>query len=88
MSLLERRVQLLLEQEQYARVEAEARRSGRSVNAVIRSAIDATLVGSDDARLAALGRFLEATGRPSQEKAQPWSEIKRDLERELDRDAP
>jgi len=41
MSTLERRLQLLLDQERYERVAAEARESGRSVNAVIREAIDA-----------------------------------------------
>ncbi len=87
MSLLERRVQLLLDQEQYARVEAEARRSGRSVNAVIRSAIATSLVGKGDARSAALGDFLSMVQAPSDEPAQTWAEIKDDLEHDLDREA-
>ncbi|WP_148613597.1 antitoxin [Nocardioides rubriscoriae] len=37
---MERRLQLLLDQERYDRVAAEATRSGRSVAAVIREAID------------------------------------------------
>lgn len=40
MSVMERRLQLLLDADRYARVAAEAKRSGRSVAAVIRSAID------------------------------------------------
>ncbi|MEO9324332.1 hypothetical protein ABFT23_12635 [Nocardioides sp. C4-1] len=40
MSVMERRLQLLLDQERYDRVAAEATRSGRSVAAVIREAID------------------------------------------------
>ena len=40
MSVLERRLQLLLSHDQYDRVAAEAGRSGRSVNAVVRDALD------------------------------------------------
>ena len=43
MSVMERRLQLLLDQERFAKVEAEARASGRSVAAIIREAIAATL---------------------------------------------
>lgn len=40
MSLLEKRLQLLLDADRYAKVSREAERSGRSVAAVIREAID------------------------------------------------
>lgn len=49
MSTLERRVHLLLAQEQYERVEAEAKRRHSSVGSVIREAIDL-----------AYGHFVEA----------------------------
>lgn len=60
MSLLERRLQLLLDQERYARVAGEAERSGRSVAAVIREAIDVRFAdeGADARRSEALGKFL------------------------------
>ncbi|MDO5627009.1 MAG: hypothetical protein Q4G43_01695 [Mobilicoccus sp.] len=40
MSLMERRLQILLDEKRYDRVAAEADRSGRSVAAVVREAID------------------------------------------------
>lgn len=40
MSVMERRLQLLLDAERYGKVADEAQRSGRSVAAVIREAID------------------------------------------------
>ena len=43
MSGLERRVQLLLDADRYERIAAEAKRTGHSVNAVIRDAIDLSL---------------------------------------------
>ena len=64
MSTLERRLQLLLDQERYERVAAEARESGRSVNAVIREAIDAHYPPGAEARSAAWTRFLDATAVP------------------------
>lgn len=46
---MERRLQLLLDAERYARLAGEAERSGRSVAAVIREAIDFRFPGEDDA---------------------------------------
>ena len=64
MSTLERRVQLLLDEQQYATVAAEAKQSGRSVNAVIRSAIDMAFGGGAD-RSAAILDFLDRTSEPA-----------------------
>ncbi|KGN31021.1 hypothetical protein N802_05295 [Knoellia sinensis KCTC 19936] len=82
MSTLERRLQLLLDHERYARVAAEAERSGRSVNAVIREAIDAHYPVGAESRAVALGEFLAltASSRPGPSDNREWSEIKRELE--------
>lgn len=61
MSTLERRLQLLLTEEQHARLAAEAARSGRSVNAVIREAIDRQHPDEATRRAAALQRWLDRT---------------------------
>ena len=47
--MLNRRTQILLDEERYARLEQAAQVSGRSVAAVIREAIDAKLARDDDA---------------------------------------
>lgn len=47
MTVLERRLQILLDPAQYARLEAEARRRSQSVGATVRAAIDDFL--DDDA---------------------------------------
>lgn len=50
-AIMTRRLQLLLDEERYRRVEAEAKKKRLSVAAVIRDAIDESL-GSEDAELA------------------------------------
>lgn len=45
--MLDRRTQILLDEERYSRLERAARESGRSVAAVIRDAIDAKLAHDD-----------------------------------------
>ena len=62
MSLLERRLQLLLDADRYDRVCAEAARSGRSVAAVIREAIDLRFPDDEDsARVQAVKALLSLT---------------------------
>ncbi|NYE01742.1 putative DNA-binding protein [Kineosphaera limosa] len=58
MSVMGRRLQLLLDQERYDRVAAEAQRSGRSVAAVIREAIDLRFESSHRERRAAAAANL------------------------------
>lgn len=85
-SPLERRLQLLLDQERYARVEAEARASGRSVAAVIREAIDYRFdVDAQAARRSeAARRFLElARGTDHQPPLSDWAAIKQAMGDEL-----
>lgn len=50
MSLLERRLQVLLDPAQYDRLEVEARRRSMSVGATVRAAIDMFLSGDDTRR--------------------------------------
>jgi hypothetical protein len=47
MNMLNRRTQVLLDDERYVRLERAARESGRSVGAVIRDAIDAKFAQDD-----------------------------------------
>lgn len=64
MCMLERRLQILLDEERYRRVAAVARRRGVSVARVIREAIDALIPGSDAKRAAAARRILDAPPMP------------------------
>lgn len=82
---MERRLQLLLDQERYDRVQREAERSGRSVAAVIREAIDLRFSGAAEARQAALRNLLEMTERNDERgRGDSWPEIKAALERDLE----
>ncbi|MBK8868719.1 MAG: hypothetical protein KBF43_06515 [Dermatophilaceae bacterium] len=62
MSVMERRLQLLLDHARYERVEAEARRSGRSVAAVIREAIDVRFADEGDTARASAAQLLVQLG--------------------------
>lgn len=79
MHMLNRRTQLLLDDERYARLDARARATGRSVAAVIREAIDAKLAEHDDdsARQAA-GAWLLSQAAPDAPEPD-WSESKRTM---------
>ena len=83
MSVMERRLQLLLDQARYDKVANEAERSGRSVAAVIREAIDRRFPADERDRQRALRHLL---GHPPDEgPAESWAEIKASLEGELER---
>lgn len=86
MSPMERRLQLLLDSERYARVEAEARASGRSVAAVIREAIDYRFNVDVEAarRREATPRFLQVASQ-SDHEPQPtdWGAIREAMDDEL-----
>ncbi len=81
MSVMERRLQLLLDEQRYGLVSAEASRSGRSVAAVIREAIDYRFLGADE-RGAALEVWLDLTREPVG-PGPGWSEIKDGIEDDL-----
>lgn len=80
MSALERRLQLLLSNEQYRRVADEAKRTGRSANAVIRAAIDMHYPSTVDARKAAVAELLASPDDTGAGIAGDYVEFKRDLE--------
>jgi len=83
MSVMERRLQLLLDQERYDRVAREAQRSGRSVAAVIREAIDLRFETDFEVRAEAIRSLLEETRVPVGVEPD-WAETKAQMERELD----
>lgn len=59
-----RRLQVLIEEEQWARLEAVAAERGQSVGAVVRHAIDRAVPGGRDARRAAARSVLDAELMP------------------------
>lgn len=86
MSVMEKRLQLLLDAERYEQVSEEARQSGRSVAAVIREAIDVRFQGRDDEarrRAAAVALLAMTEDNADREVGQDWSEIKRALDDDL-----
>jgi len=85
MGTLDRRVQVLFDPERYARIEHEARRTGQSVGAFIRSAVDDRLrVGRAD-REAAWAR-LEASARNHPGPPQTPEDLVADLDSYWERD--
>ena len=80
---MERRLQLLLDRERYARVEDEARRSGRSVSAVIRNAIDVAYPGELDVRVGALNTLLTIGRRSAEGPEAAWASIKESFDDDL-----
>ncbi|WP_151526434.1 hypothetical protein [Serinicoccus kebangsaanensis] len=86
MSVMERRLQLLLDQQRYTAVSDEAERSGRSVAAVIRSAIDVYLDQDIAVRQAGLDRFLRLV--PDEDGSDTWDDTRRLLEADPLPDVP
>lgn len=88
MSMMEKRLQILLDEERYRRITAEADASGRSVAAVVRQAIDVCYPPTTPERLAA-GRRLVAAAEANAEGAEPdWEDVKRDLAADLEARLP
>ena len=85
MSLMERRLQILLDNERYERISNEAERSGRSVASVIREAIDLCFPTGDTARIASAGSLLSLTAEPAPGRGEGPDELKKLYEDELDR---
>ncbi|WP_123308385.1 antitoxin [Cellulomonas sp. PhB143] len=83
MSVLERRLQILIDTERYALLENEATRRGASVATVVREAIDAHFASDADARAVAARALLDAA--PSDTPAEPdWSRSKQHLADDVD----
>jgi len=72
---LTRRTQILLDEERYVRLEERAQRTGASVGALIRQAIDVAYPGSPSDRERAGQELLDAEPIPVAD----WPELKRDL---------
>lgn len=84
---MERRLRLLLDRERYAKVEREARQSGRTVSAVIREAIDVRFAEDLDARSEAATRLL-ADPPTGVSPVPDWSATKESFDREVERRVP
>lgn len=84
MSVMDRRLQILLDQARYERVAAEADRSGRSVAAVIREAIDVCFPIGDEDRVRVAGDLLRRTAAPRGGEGDGPAELKAAWEQELD----
>ena len=84
MSVLERRLQLLLSHDQYDRVAAEAGRSGRSVNAVVRDALDRYLE-PEHSWTDGVTDFLALTEDSGRDQAQSPADLADELDEQFDR---
>jgi hypothetical protein len=84
--MLERRLQILIDEPRYRRVAARARERGTSVAAVIREAIDIAFPSDLAKKRAAVKRILAA---PLMEVPETYEELKAEIEairyRDLDR---
>ena len=75
MSMLEHRLQILLDEERHTRITAVARQRGVSVATVVREAIDRGVADPSDSRRAAGRRLLEAPDMPVPEPVELKSEL-------------
>ncbi|MDO5494470.1 MAG: ribbon-helix-helix protein, CopG family [bacterium] len=80
MPALDRRLQLLLDEERYARLAAEADASGRSVAAIIRHAIDVAYPSGDTGRAEAARQLLAMSDAAGSEPGEGPADLKRALE--------
>jgi hypothetical protein len=75
MSMLERRLQILLDEERHERLVAVAQERGVSVATVVREAIDRGLPATEGRRRAAGRRLLDAPDAPVPEPAELRAEL-------------
>jgi hypothetical protein len=85
MSVLERRLQVLVDQRRYSLLEQESKRTGRSVGSIVREALDRHFdVGADQARRAeAAARILAYPG--DEGPGEDWADMKAAYEADLER---
>ena len=89
MAVLERRLQLLLDEERYSRLAAESKETGRSVASLIREAIDTRWNADAAKRRAAARDFLENLPEPTPgEREEDWDVIKKAIEDDIARRLP
>jgi hypothetical protein len=86
MSVLDRRLQLLIDADLWSRLEAEATRTHRSVAAVVREGIAMYFDATGSTRRAAAARVLALPPTPGREA--DWAETKRQVEADLGRGLP
>ncbi len=82
MRMFSRRVQILIDEERYTRLEREASRTHRSVAAAIRDAIDRAYPPDLEAKRAAVDRILAAAPMDVPETVE---ELKKELDEAHDR---
>lgn len=83
MSRLERRLQILLDEERYRRLESESGRTHQSIGEIVRQAIDLRFADDQEVRIVAAGKLLAL---PAPDGPEPdWTVVKADLEAELER---
>lgn len=81
MSILERRLQILIDNERYALLENEATRRGASVATVVREAIDAHFGSDANLRMAGASALLDASAAPTENEPE-WADSKASLLRD------
>jgi hypothetical protein len=82
MHMLERRLQILLDEERYRRVAARAKERGTSVARIIRDAIDALIPGDAGKKARAAERILAA---PPMHVPRDPADLRRELDEARDR---
>jgi hypothetical protein len=75
MSMLDHRLQILIDDERHRRISAAARERGVSVATIVREAIDRGLASPDTRKRAAGERLLAAPGMPVPEPSELISEL-------------
>lgn len=76
MAMMTRRVQVLMDEDRYARLEAAAASRGVSVATLVREAVDAAFPARDPTRAAAIDRFLDA---PPIDVPERYEDLKREI---------
>jgi chromosomal replication initiation ATPase DnaA len=86
---LDRRLQLLIDEDCWSMLETEAKRESMTVAAVVRQAIDDHFAGNMRRRAEAGRRLLAMSENPTPGETEPsWAEIKRAMEEDLERRYP
>jgi hypothetical protein len=75
MSMYDRRLQILLDDERHERIAAAAKQRGVSVATVVREAIDRGLPASEHRRRSALRHLLDAPDMPAPDAAELRAEL-------------
>jgi hypothetical protein len=82
MPTLARRVQVLFDPDEYARLEAEARQRHRSVGSIVRESVRRTLAQQTPRRQAALARLLDRADAVPSAQVGDWQAVKDGFERD------